>query len=304
MIYGRKIFLTTFIALICWLNTPKISFASTYAKADIKLNLRELPTTESKILEILKKGQKIETLGSEGGWTKIQADGKTGYVKSEFIHAVPAGELDTSSPGFAKTNTNLNLRTGPTTESDKIILIKKGRKIETLGEIDGWSKVKFSDYEGYVKSEFIYAVSEDEPDTAYTGVELTPWAQAKNIFAIGQDAEVYDIYTGETYYVRSFSNGSHADVEPVTANDTAIMKSTYGGVWKWDPRPVLVLINGHTMAASINGMPHGGGVNSGNNMDGQVCIHFKGSSAHNGNYSFTNWHQEALMDAYNMTSSW
>ena len=141
--------------------------------------------------------------------------------------------------------------------------------------------------------------SSSENAKASNGVELTRWADAKTIMKVGVKAKVYDVRTGTVYYVKSFSNGRHADVEPVTKEDTALLKSTYGGVWNWNPRPVWVTINGHTMAASINGMPHGGGVNNDNGMDGQVCLHFLGSSTHNGNKSFSQLHQDGVMEAWN-----
>ena len=130
-------------------------------------------------------------------------------------------------------------------------------------------------------------------------VELTEWSEAKKAFTIGVTASVYDVRTGISYNVKSFSNGKHADVEPVTKEDTALLKKTYNGKWSWTPRPVWVTINGKVMAASINGMPHAGGINNENGMDGQVCIHFKGSSTHNGNKSFAKQHQDAVMEAWN-----
>ena len=134
---------------------------------------------------------------------------------------------------------------------------------------------------------------------APNGVELMEWSNVKNVFKIGLSAKVYDVRTGISYNVKSFSNGKHADVEPVTEEDTQLLKKTYGGVWSWDPRPVWVTVNGHTIAGSINGMPHGGGVNNSNGMNGQVCLHFKGSSTHNGNAAFAKLHQDAVDEAWN-----
>ena len=134
---------------------------------------------------------------------------------------------------------------------------------------------------------------------APNGVEYIEWSEASKIISIGWDTRVYDVRTGTVYYVRSFSNGKHADVEPITTDDTALLKSTFGGVWSWDPRPVWVTVNGRTFAASINGMPHGGGVNSNNGMDGQICLHFHGSSTHNGNKAYAQLHQNAIDEAWN-----
>jgi hypothetical protein len=134
---------------------------------------------------------------------------------------------------------------------------------------------------------------------APNGVELVEWTEVKKIFDIGKDTRIYDVRSGAVYYVRGFSNGNHADVEPITTDDTDIMKNTFGGVWSWTPRPVWVTINGRTIAGSINGMPHGGGVNNSNGMEGQICLHFRGSSAHNGNDAYTQLHQDVVTEAWN-----
>lgn len=214
------------------------------------------------------------------------------------LHAL-ADETDNAQAANYITIDRVNFRTAPNTNATIITTLPNGTEI-LVTEYDGenWSKVTYKGNDGYIKSEFILS-KEDYVKQPKSEVELLKWSEAKGIFTIGVDAKVYDVRSGQTYYVRSFSNGAHADVEPVTKEDTAIMLKTYGGKWKWDPRPVWVTINGRTMAASINGMPHGGGVNNSNGMDGQICIHFKGSTTHNGNKSFERDHQDAITEAWN-----
>lgn len=93
-------------------------------------------------------------------------------------------------------------------------------------------------------------------------------------------ATVIDVYTGISYNVDRVGGSKHADVEPLTKEDTAKLKASYGGAWSWDRRPVVVKINGEWIAGSINGMPHGYETVAGNGMDGQVCIHFLNSRTH------------------------
>jgi len=139
------------------------------------------------------------------------------------------------------------------------------------------------------------------PTPNSNNVVYMDWSEVKTVFTLNKDAEVYDILSGKTYYVRSFSNGNHADVETVTKQDTKIMYETFGNSWSWDVRPVWVTINGYTIAGSINGMPHAKGVIDGNDMDGQVCIHFLNSKTHNGNASFTQLHQDIAKQAYELS---
>jgi len=79
------------------------------------------------------------------------------------------------------------------------------------------------------------------------------------------------------------SNGNHADVEPATAQDTALLMQAFGGVATWSSRPVWVTIGNRTFSAAIHSVAHGGYTIRDNNMDGHICLHFYGSTTHNTN---------------------
>ena len=72
-------------------------------------------------------------------------------------------------------------------------------------------------------------------------------------------------------------------MQPLTAEDTAALKMAYGGTWSWTRRPIFVTIDGVNYAASMNGMPHGGGSITSNNFKGHHCIHFTNSRTHGSN---------------------
>jgi hypothetical protein len=109
------------------------------------------------------------------------------------------------------------------------------------------------------------------------------WSEAQKVFPEKSVARVVDVATGRSFRVRRLYGHSHADSEPLTAEDTATLKSIYGGKWSWDRRPVVVEVNGKRLAASINGYPHGGDTISTNNFRGHICIHFLGSKTHGSN---------------------
>ena len=192
-------------------------------------------------------------------------------------------------------NDRVNLRNGPGTDKDVLKTINRGESVDFVAIYNyEWSAVIYGETKGFIKSEFLSSEKPPEPK-----VELMNWSDVKPILETGVAIPVYDVGTGLTYNVKSFSNGMHADVEPATEEDTAIMKRTYNNHWSWDGRPVWVTIAGHTIAAAINGMPHGGGVISDDGMDGQVCLHFKGSTVHNGNMVYSRQLQDVVMQAYN-----
>lgn len=110
--------------------------------------------------------------------------------------------------------------------------------------------------------------------------EMLHWDSVNRIFKVGSIATITDVRTGLSFRVRRRGGSLHADVEPYTKEDTAIMRRIYGGSWSWNRRPIIVRIGGRRIAASMNGMPHGGQSLGNNNFNGHFCLHFSGSKLH------------------------
>ena len=102
----------------------------------------------------------------------------------------------------------------------------------------------------------------------------------KNVIPNGAVLQIKDVSTGLIFSARRQSGGNHMDAEPLTAEDTAILKKINGGTFSWRRRAVLVKYNGHVYAASIYSEPHGTNTILDNNFDGQFCLHFYGSKTH------------------------
>ena len=102
----------------------------------------------------------------------------------------------------------------------------------------------------------------------------------KNVIPNGAVFQIKDVSTGLIFSARRQSGGNHMDAEPLTAEDTAILKKINGGTFSWHRRAVLVKYNGHVYAASIYSEPHGTNTILDNNFDGQFCLHFYGSKTH------------------------
>lgn len=126
--------------------------------------------------------------------------------------------------------------------------------------------------------------------------EMLHWDSVNRIFKVGSIATVIDVRTGLAFCVRRRGGSLHADVEPHTKEDTAIMKRICGGSWTWDRRPIIVQIGGRRIAASMNGMPHGGQSLGNNDFKGHFCLHFAGSKLHNSRKSCP-LHQKCVREA-------
>ena len=134
--------------------------------------------------------------------------------------------------------------------------------------------------------------------------ELLDWfSEAQYVIPINADFKIVDLQTGKSFNARRTVGSGHADCEPLTASDTEIMKSIWGGSFNWNKRSVLVKYNGRTIAASAAGMLHAGnegapggewtswrsdnygaGTNydyvKGNNAHGHFDLHFYKSIGH------------------------
>ncbi|MHC0035674.1 hypothetical protein [Pseudoneobacillus sp. C159] len=113
-------------------------------------------------------------------------------------------------------------------------------------------------------------------------VEVMPWKQANQFLPKYTEFVVIDSETGLQFNVQRRAGSNHADVQPITKKDTAIMKKIYNGKWSWKRRAIVVKYNNRLIAASMHGMPHGAGALI-NNFPGHFCIHFYGSTTHRTN---------------------
>ena len=121
----------------------------------------------------------------------------------------------------------------------------------------------------------------------------------QSIFARGTVATVTDVATGIAWNEKRSGGTDHADVQPVTAADTAAMKKAVGS-WSWTRRAIFVTINGVNSAASMNCMPQGSGSITTNNFNGHHCIHFTNSRTHGSN-KVCSLHQAAIKKAASAT---
>lgn len=110
-------------------------------------------------------------------------------------------------------------------------------------------------------------------------IEMLPWETVNEIIPNKNFFTIMDVDTGKKFNVQRRAGSRHADVQPVTDNDTKIMKEIYNGKWDWKRKAIIVIANGRWIAASMHGMPHGAGALN-NNFPGHFCVHFYGSTTH------------------------
>ena len=276
-----------------YLTIPAGTNAFTFRTTD-GVNFRTGPSLEAEVIRTLNNGTSVEMIEHDPvGWSKVKVDGTVGYVNSDFLSLTgsSSGSSGTSG-GNLKTSDGVNFRNGPSTDAGIITTLNANTSVEVLErESSGWTKVRYDDNVGYIKSEFLSVTGRN--------VELLEWSYVRTIIQRGVAIPVIDVRTGISYTIKCFSVGDHADVEPATKADTDTMFNIRGGVWSWAARPVWVTIDNHLIAASLHGMPHDVSTIADNGMNGHLCLHFLWSTTSSSSESYKADLQNAVQEAWN-----
>lgn len=143
------------------------------ADVDNNLNIRKEPDASAKLVGKLPKNAACEILDEADGWAHIISGEVEGYVSSEYLltgmDAVNvARELVQNK---AKVTCDLlKVREEPNTDSEVIMTVAEGERLDVIEELDGWVKVDVDGQEVYVSAEYV-EISEDL-DTALTITEV------------------------------------------------------------------------------------------------------------------------------------
>lgn len=195
------------------------------------------------------------------------------------------------------------------TDSEPVAITRLTSKVSFLSEdkADAKKTVQKKENETKVsKSQNVAKVSSKTKSKTSKPVTkrevLDWWKSARYVFRIGDVATVTDIKTGRTFKIKRTMGSNHADCEALTAKDTQIIKSIWGG-FSWDVRPVIISVRGRSLVASMSAMPHAGidsapaykmvsnrsggysrgenlDVVKGNGMNGHFDVHFLNSTRH------------------------
>ncbi|WP_193352127.1 SH3 domain-containing protein, partial [Bacillus bingmayongensis] len=163
----KQIITGTFLATAASLVSTN-AFAQDENSATVNatnLNIREQPTTQSKVVGKVKQGTTVQVLGKEKEWAKISHDGKEGYVSLQFLKMkVSEPNVETKQQLTINseqketgvvTATRLNVRNSPVLGNSIIGHVTKNEKVTVLGKANGWAKIEYKGKEGYVSLEFL-----------------------------------------------------------------------------------------------------------------------------------------------------
>ena len=133
-----------------------------YVSASVGLNVRSGAGTSYSKLGKLEYKEKVTVLSTSNGWSKINYNGKTGYVDSSYLKSTLPGSTDdntnnetTGTTKYVNTTSGLNVRSGAGTSYSKLGKLEYKEKVTVLSTSNGWSKINYNGKTGYVDSSYL-----------------------------------------------------------------------------------------------------------------------------------------------------
>lgn len=126
-----------------------------YVTTTTTVNVRSSDSEQADKLGKVAGGTKLQVLEQRAnGWTKVDYEGKEGYIKTEFLQLAESA-AGAETIGTVTATTNINVRASASETADRLGVLSGGDSAELVGTEGGWSKIRYNGQIGYVKSEYV-----------------------------------------------------------------------------------------------------------------------------------------------------
>ncbi len=142
-------------------STAAQSSASASANATVvggdTINVRSGAGTSCSRVTTLGSGKRVAVLSQEGDWYKVSFDGKTGYIKSDYIaRDGSTGKQSSASANAAVSGgSSINVRSGPSTSASRIATLAEGKRVAVLSQEGDWYQISFDGKSGYIHKDYV-----------------------------------------------------------------------------------------------------------------------------------------------------
>lgn len=134
-------------------STTNSSTASKDGNATVTASLlfiRKDPSTNYSAVGMLRKGDRIQVLETNGNWIKI----KDGWVYSEYVAMDNGSSLYSEKKNAIVTANELNIRNAPSTSAEKVGSLRKNQRVEVLETSGEWIRTNY----GWINKNFVKLV--------------------------------------------------------------------------------------------------------------------------------------------------
>ncbi len=261
---------------------------------------------------VVKKGDTLSSIASRHSTTVAKIKSRNS-LKSDaiypdqvlYIPSASAGSDSASSSGSTSTvvknwpSTTYTVKSGDTVTSiakkfnTTVAKIMKYNYMDSGEWLNAGQKIAIN---GYAPRN--YAVKPGESASPKRVGKLVDWfLDGKYLIKRNDVFTVTDVATGLQIRFKMMGGMNHADVEPVTSDETAKLKKLFPE-WDWTPRPAVIFHKGINFAASLSGMPHSFDTVK-NGVDGHFDLYLYNSKNHGESVSqaYVKQHLDSVLTA-------
>ncbi|MCI0765567.1 SH3 domain-containing protein [Bacillus sp. TL12] len=186
------------------------------------LNVRSKPSLQSSILDVLPNGTFISVQETHYDWYLISHNGKTGYVKKEFVsnRSQPSVKgITIQNNSYYVATPKLRVRSGAGTNTTVIGSLQNGTQIQVVGKVGSWYKIRFGSGYGYVAQQYVLQNKQQEKS-------VSPSIPAVFKFPTqGQVSSNFEVRWGQMHYGVDFT--ATGDMPIRAAATGKVIKSYY-----------------------------------------------------------------------------
>jgi len=124
-----------------------------YTVTASKVNLREKANTSSDVVAVVRQGETLTLISSDGdGWLCVSSSAGTGYLSADYACLTSVSGSGAEATVLAE---KLNIRSEPSSGGKVLAVPRRGAALTVLGLTDGWLKVSYGEKTGYVSPEYV-----------------------------------------------------------------------------------------------------------------------------------------------------
>ena len=103
----------------------------------------------------LKKGAVVTYKSSKNGWWYVSYGGGSGYVDKRYLRPV-GSSIGTKTPASRYVTTaNLRVRSRASIKGVVLGKLKKGKKVQVLGQSGSWARISYKGKTGWVSTKYL-----------------------------------------------------------------------------------------------------------------------------------------------------
>ena len=137
-----------------YLGSEGATNATAYVNTNSRgLNLRAEPNGD--ILGSYPRGTKVTVLSTNGAWSKVSVDGKTGYMMAKYLKVTSEIVSGTARVFNANGGSHVNFRSRASLSASIIGTVPVGTTVKVLEKTTDWTKVEVNGQTGYISTWFL-----------------------------------------------------------------------------------------------------------------------------------------------------